>query len=73
MLIVRLLNWQRSDFMSGEQKEIAARHVIECMFESGCVDDKEKRTLLFRLDSGDMTVLEDVRVFLVNIADKITK
>lgn len=59
--------------MTGKQKEIAARHVIRCMFRAGYIDDRKRRELVFKLDSGDSTVLREVREYLLKIADNITK
>ena len=59
--------------MRGEQKEKAAKNMIKGLYEFGYIDDKEKRMLEYRLKAGDLEVFENIRNYLIKLADEITK
>lgn len=59
--------------MDGAKKEIAARNMINTLHECGYLDDRDKNTLEYKLKTGDLAVFEEIRAFLLKIADEITK
>lgn len=59
--------------MSGEQKEAAASNVIKMLYECGYIDDKERRMFIYRLKAGERAVYEEIRAYLIELSNEITK
>ena len=59
--------------MDGKEKEAAARSMITGLYECGYINDKEKRTLLYRLQVGEREVFERIREYLLKICEEITR
>lgn len=57
--------------MNSKQKEAAARNIIDALYEAGYIDKREKRGLEYRLDTGDRTVYDRLRVYLIKLATDI--
>lgn len=59
--------------MKGEQKETAAHNVINILYECGYIDDKERRMFIYRLKAGERAVYEELRGYLLELSNEITK
>lgn len=59
--------------MRGEQKTAAAKNMIIALYEYGYIDDKYKRKLEYMLAAGDLEVFEEIRNYLIQLSEDITK
>lgn len=59
--------------MSGEIKLAAAKATIKMLHENGYIGDRRKAELEYKLTTGDTSAFEEIRGFLIEIANTITK
>lgn len=56
-----------------KNKENAAKHMINALYECGYIDDREKTALEYKLRIGELQVFENIRAYLEKVIRDITK
>ena len=59
--------------MDGEKKVAAAKNMINGLHDLSYIDEREKTELEYRLKTGDLKVFEELRAYLIKLADNIAK
>lgn len=59
--------------MNGQQKHEAMRRMVKGLHDGGYISDKDKLTLEYKLETGDLKVFEEIRGYLLRVADEIGK
>ena len=57
--------------MTGEQKEAAAKNMVNALHGYGCITERDRDMLIYKINAGDKTALKIIRAHLIKLSHEI--
>ena len=57
--------------MTGEQREVAAKNMVNALYDYGCITERDRDILIYKINAGDKTALKIIRAHLIKLSHEI--